>query len=131
MKNIAVQGCQLDCTYAQIQTSPKTSVKCGGKATYAGDLTIQISGYSGQGITGGSGSGTLQPTSQHVKIEGEKVVLEGDKTQTPIPVTGSTGSGTATVSVTVTISSAGQSDVQGDQNGHRSPFLLWTDRTEN
>jgi len=113
MKNIAVQGCQLDCTFAQITTSPKTSVKCDGKATYAGDLDIQISGYSGQGITGGSGQGTLQPISQYVKIEGEKVVLEGDKVT--IPVTGTTsGGGTATVSVTVTITDAGQSVVQGE-----------------
>ena len=114
MKNIAVQGCQLDCPFAQITTSPKTSVKCGGKATYAGDLNISISGYSGQGITDGSGSGTLQPTSQYVKIEGEKVVLEGDKTTTPIQVTGSTSSGTDTVSVTVTITSAGQTYIKGE-----------------
>ena len=115
MKNIAVQGCQLDCPYARITTSPKTSAKCGGKATYAGDLNISISGYSGQGITGGAGSGTLQPTSQHVKIEGEKVVLEGDKTINPISVTGTTPSGaSATVPVTVTIVSAGQTFVKGE-----------------
>ncbi len=115
MKNIAVQGCQLDCSYAQIKTSPKTSVKCGGKATYAGDLNILISGYSGQGITGGSGSGTLQPTSQHVTIESAKVVLEGDKTMIPISVTGTTPSGApATVPVTVTIISAGQTFVKGE-----------------
>ena len=89
-------------------------MECGGKATYAGDLNISISGYSGQGITDGSGSGTLQPTSQYVKIEGEKVVLEGDKTTTPIQVTGSTSSGTDTVSVTVTITSAGQTYVKGE-----------------
>ena len=119
MKNIAVQGCQLDCVYAQIQTSPKTSVKCGGKATYAGDLTIQISGYSSPIITvagSGSGSGTLQPTSQHVKIGGEKVVLEGD--QVTITVNGQATAGITTVPVsepvTVTIVDAGQSDVQGD-----------------
>ena len=114
MKNIAVQGCQLDCIYAQIQTSPKTSVKCDEKATYAGNLTIQITGYSGQGITGGSGSGTLQPTAEHVIIEGEKAVLEGDKTQTPIQVTGTTsGGGSATVPVIVTISNAGQTVSKG------------------
>lgn len=115
MKNIAVQGCQLDCPFAQIMTSPKTSVKCGEKATYAGDLNISISGYSGQGITGGAGSGTLQSTSQYVKIEGEKVVLEGDKTTIPISVTGTTPSGaSATVPVTVTIISAGQTYVKGE-----------------
>lgn len=115
MKNIAVQGCSLDCSFAQIQTSPKNSVKCDGKASYAGDLTIKISGYSGQGITGGSGVGTLQSSAQYVKIEGEKAVLEGDKTDPPIQVTGTTsGGGSLTVSVTVTISDAGQSVVQGE-----------------
>ena len=114
MKEIAVQGCQLDCPYAQIQTSPKTSVKGEGKAAYAGDLSIVISGYSGQGITGGSGSGTLQPTAEHVKIDGEKAVLNGDKTQEPIQVTGSTGSGTATVPVVVTIVDAGQTTLKGE-----------------
>lgn len=115
MKNIAVQGCQLDCPFARITTSPKTSVKCGGKATYAGDLNISISGYSGQGITGGSGSGALQPTSQHVTIESAKVVLEGDKTMIPINVAGTTPSGApATVPVTVTIISAGQTFVKGE-----------------
>jgi len=119
MKNIAVQGCQLDCTFAQITTSPKTSVKCGGKATYAGDLNIQISGYSSSVITvsgSGSGSGTLQPTSQRVKIEGEKAVLEGDKVT--ITVNGQAYSGQTTVpaseDVTVTITDAGQSVVQGE-----------------
>ena len=119
MKNIAVQGCQLDCPFAQITTSPKTSVKCGGKATYAGDLTIQISGYSSSVITvtgSGSGSNTLHPTSQRVKIEGEKAVLEGDKVI--ITVNGKAYAGQSTIDVsepvTVTITSAGQTYVKGE-----------------
>lgn len=114
MKNIAVQGCSLDCAFAQIQTSPIQSVKCDGKASYAGSLTINISGYSGQGITGGMGTGTLQGSAEHVKIESKKAVLEGDKTDPPIQVTGATsGGGTLTVPVTVTITYAGQSVVKG------------------
>ena len=119
MKYIAVQGCQLDCPYAQIKTSPKTSVKCSGKATYAGDLTIQISGYSSSVITvtgSGSGSDTLHPTSQRVKIEGEKAVLEGDKVT--ITVNGKAYAGQSTIDisepVTVTITSAGQTYVKGE-----------------
>lgn len=119
MKYIAVQGCQLDCPYAQITTSPKTSVKCGGKATYAGDLNISISGYSSSVITvsgSGSGSDILQPTSQHVKIEGDKAVLEGDKVT--ITVNGKAYAGQTVIdvseSVTVTITSAGQAYVKGE-----------------
>lgn len=119
MKNIAVQGCQLDCSFAQIMTSPKTSVKYGGKATYAGDLTIQISGYSSSVITvagSGSGSDTLHPTSQHVKIDGEKVVLEGDKVT--ITVNGKAYAGQSTIDVsepvTVTITNAGQTYGKGE-----------------
>jgi len=110
MKYIAVQGCQLDCEFAQIVTPPKGTYKLGGKPAYAGDLTIQITGYSGQGVTGGTGTGTLQPTSQHVKIEGEMAVLEGDKTTVPIQVTGQGG----TVPVVVTITGAGQTYGKGD-----------------
>lgn len=113
MKAIAVQGCQLDCPYATIQTPPKTFNKYGGKLAYAGSLTIVISGYVGQGITNGSGQGTLQPSATHVTIEGDKAVLEGDKVQ--IQVTGvNAGGSPTTVPVVVTIVNAGQAVVKGD-----------------
>ena len=115
MKYVAVQGCQLDSPFAQITTSPKTSVKCGGKSAYAGLLTIKIDGYTDATVAGGSGSGTLQPTSSHVKIEGEKAVLEGDKAEN-ILVSGTNPSTGAPASTTVTVSivSAGQTFVKGD-----------------
>ena len=118
-KNIACVGCELDCKYAQIMTSPKTSVKFAGKATYAGDLTIQISGYSSSIITvsgSGSGSDTLHPSAQYVKIDGEKAVLEGDKVT--IKVYGQAYSGQSTINVTedvtVTVVDAGQSVGKGE-----------------
>ena len=118
MKNIAVQGCTLDCAFAQISTPPVQSVKCEGKAAYADSLTIQISGYTSSVITvpdSGSGSGTLQGSAQYVEIEGKKAVLEGDNVT--ITVNGQAYSGTTTVPVsepvTVTISSAGQTKVKG------------------
>lgn len=118
MKNIAVQGCVLDCVFAQIQTPPIQSVKCEGKAVYAGSLTIQITGYSSAVITvpgSGSGSGTLQGSAANVKIEGKSAVLEGDNVT--ITVNGQATSGTSTIPVsepvTVSISSAGQTSVKG------------------
>lgn len=113
MKLLACENCKLDCIYAQITTSPKTSVKCDGMAIFAGSLNISISGYSGQGITNGHGQGTLQPTSRYVKIDGEAVVLEND--EVTIQVTGNTsGGGTATVPVKVTITEAGQTSCLGE-----------------
>lgn len=118
MKNIAVEGCTLDCVFAQISTPPTQSVKCMGKASYAGSLTIQISGYSSSVITvsgSGSGSGTLQGSARYVSIEGKEAVLEGDNVT--ITVKGQATSGTTTIpveeQVTVTIISAGQTLVKG------------------
>lgn len=118
MKDIVVQGCTLDCTFAQITTSPKTDVKCGGKSTYAGDLNIKISSYSSSVITvtgSGSGSDTLHPSATHVKIKGEPVALKGDSVT--ITVNGKAYAGQTTIdvseSVIVKISNAGQSVVQG------------------
>lgn len=114
MKYIAVQGCTLDCSFAQITTPAKTKVKCGGKNAYAGNLTIGISGYNGQGITDGNGTGsdTLKGSAEKVKIQGENAVLEGDKVD--IQVTGTSGGNPVPpVTVTVTISNAGQNKVKG------------------
>ena len=78
MKNIAVQGCVLDCIFAQITSPPDSKSKIDGLGIYCGSINIQISGYSSSVITvpgSGTGSGTLQPTSNHVKIGGKAVVL--------------------------------------------------------
>lgn len=119
MKNIATQNCILDCVFAQITTSPKTDVKINGNAVYSGSLDIQISGYTSEVITvagSGSGSGSLQPSAQYVKIDGEAVVLEEDSVD--ITVNGQAISGITTIPVsevvTVKIISAGQSLVKGD-----------------
>lgn len=113
LKYIAVQGCTLDCPQAQITTPPKTKVKCGSKNAYAGQLTINISGYAGQGITDGNGSGSaiLSGSATKVKIENEYAVLEGDKVD--VPVTGTASGTPVPVTVTVTITAAGQTNVKG------------------
>lgn len=112
-KAIAVQGCVLDCPFAQITTPPQATVKCGGAPAYAGTLTIVISGYSLNGMSGGAGVGTLTGSAVKTTIGHQPAVLEGDKTLAPIMVTGMVGNSSATIPVTVTISSAGQVKVQG------------------
>ena len=119
MKNIAVQGCVLDCIFAQITSPPDSKSKIDGLGIYCGSINIQISGYSSSVITvpgSGTGSGTLQPTSNHVKIGGKAVVLERD--EVTITVNGQATSGTSTIPVsepvTVKISSAGQNTVKGE-----------------
>lgn len=119
MKNIAVQGCVLDCAFAQITSLPDSKSKVDGLGIYCGSINIQISGYSSSVITvsgSGTGSGTLQPTSNHVKIGGKAVVLEGD--EVTITVNGQATSGTSTVPmselVTVKITNAGQNVVKGE-----------------
>ena len=119
MKNIATQDCILDCVFAQITNSPKTDVKINGSAVYSGSLNIQISGYTSEVITvagSGSGSGSLQPSAQHVKINGEAVVLEEDSVD--VTVNGQAISGSTTITatevVTVKIVDAGQSLIKGE-----------------
>lgn len=119
MKNIVVQGCTLDCEFAQIITSPKTCAKIDGSAILYGSLVIQISEYTSSVITvpkSGSGSGSLQPSAQYVKINGEPVVLEGDEVN--ITVNGQAYSGVTTIPaseiVKVKIVYAGQDSVKGE-----------------
>lgn len=122
-KNIVVEGCQLQfsagqgtISIAEGQTS--TRIKFGGKATYK-TLNFTISGYSGGTITdgNGTGSGSIIASSQNVKIEGNKAILEGDTSAT-ITITGTTtippaGPVTVTSPDIVTVVSAGQSKAQG------------------
>lgn len=112
LKNIAVQGCTLNEPTASITTPPSTKVKADGKPVYRGTLTISITGYTGQGISGGAGVGTLTGSAQKIKIESQPAVLEGD--QATISVTGATPAGPpATVPVTVSIQNAGQDKAKG------------------
>lgn len=120
MKNIAVQGCELELTppssppaSVQITTSPSQKVKADGKNCYKGTLQVSISGYTGGDITvpgSGSGNGTISPGATKGKIEGAAAVLEGDSGT--ITVNGQKPSGSSTVpatqAVTVKIKAAGQ-----------------------
>lgn len=85
MKNVAVFGCTVTLSpgegMKQITTQASLKVKADGKGIYFGPIDVSVSGYSDSVITvPGSGSGTItiQPSAQKVKVEGKSVILEGD-----------------------------------------------------
>ena len=85
MKNVAVVGCTVTLSpgegVAQISTQASLKVKADGKGVYFGPIDVAVSGYSDGTITvplSGSGTITIQPSAQKVKVEGDYVILEGD-----------------------------------------------------
>ena len=85
MKNVAVVGCTVTLSpgdgLKQITTQASLKVKADGKGVYFGPIDVNVSGYSDSSITvmgSGSGTITIQPSSQKVKVEGNFVILEGD-----------------------------------------------------
>ena len=85
MKNVAVVGCTVTLSpgtgVAQITTQASLKVKADGKGVYFGNIDVSVSGYFDNTITvPGSGSGTItiKPSAQKVKVEGDYVILEGD-----------------------------------------------------
>ena len=85
MENIAVVGCTVTLSPGegnkQITTQASLKVKADGKGVYFGPIDVAVSGYSDTNITvseSGSGTITIQPSAQKVKVEGDYVILEGD-----------------------------------------------------
>lgn len=85
MKNVAVVGCTVTLSpgdgVKQITTEASLKVKADGKGVYFGPIDVAVSGYSDSIITvseSGSGTITIQPSAQKVKVEGDYVILEGD-----------------------------------------------------
>ena len=82
-------------------------------------ITVLISntgGYSTSNVVQTAPSvGTIESTAQKVKAENILVILEGDKTNTPVqcPATDPNTGATTTISVTVTVQTAGQTKVMG------------------
>lgn len=123
MKNVAVVGCTVTLSpgtgVAQITTQASLKVKADGKGVYCGPIDVSVSGYSDSVITvPGSGSGTItiQPSAQKIKIEGKSVILEGDSGDAVID--GMAQQGQAQVAakskVTAKIQFAGQSKVKAN-----------------
>ena len=126
-KFIAVEGCQLQFQnggQGTINITPgqtSTKVKFGGKAAYK-TIKFTVTNYVGGEITiplpppAISGSGEIQASSQHVKVEGNKVILEGDVSAT-ITMNGQKPAGSSTAPATnpevIKMVSAGQTKAKG------------------
>lgn len=130
LKYIAVDGCSLEfqnggSPNTAISITPgqlSTKVKAGGKAVFK-TLKFSISGYTASSTLkptwiplSGSGQGEITATSLKVKVEGNKVLLEGDQSAS-ITITGQEQQGqtviTSVVTEIVKITSAGQTKVKG------------------
>ena len=123
MKNVAVVGCTVTLSpgegVAQISTQASLKVKADGKGVYFGPIDVAVIGYSDETITvseSGSGTITIQPSAQKVKVEGDYVILEGDSGTAVI--NGMAWSGETQVAalsnVTAKIEAAGQVKVKAN-----------------
>ena len=120
MKPVTVQGCTLTTDNAAAQAiiidSPSMKVKAEGKGVYKTPLTVQVIGATqGNFVQTAPSIGTIESTAQKVKAENILVILEGDKTNTPVQcpaIDPNTGATTA-IPVTVTVQAAGQTKVMG------------------
>ena len=120
MKYIAVQGCTLTTDNAAAQAtiidSPSVKVKAGGKGVYKTPLKVQVTGATqGNFAQTAPSVGNIESTAQKVKADNVLVILEGDKTNTPVqcPATDPSTGATTTIMVTVTVQQAGQTKVLG------------------
>lgn len=123
MENVAVVGCTVTLSpgegVAQITTQASLKVKADGKGVYCGPIDVSVSGYSDNIITvAGSGSGTItiQPSAQKVKVEGDYVILEGDSGSAMINGKAQQGQEQVDVqsNVTAKIEVAGQAKVKAN-----------------
>ena len=123
MKNIAVVGCTVTLSpgtgVAQITTQASLKVKADGKNVYFGPIDVAVSSYSDSIITvseSGSGTITIQPSAQKVRVEGDYVILEGDSGSAMIDGLAYSGSSQIEVQseVTAKIEVAGQVKVKAN-----------------
>lgn len=118
-KPIAVLGCTLTTDNATAQAtitdSPSAKVMAESKGVYKTPLKVQVAGATqGNFAQTAPSVGNIESTAQKVKADNILVILEGDKTNTPVqcPATDPNGA-TTTISVTVTVQQAGQTKVLG------------------
>ena len=123
MKNVAVVGCTVTLSpgegMKQITTQASLKVKADGKGVYFGPIDVSVSGYSDSKITvplSGSGTITIQPSAQKVKVEGKYVILEGDSGSAMIDGMAQQGQAQVAVqsNVTAKIKLAGQVKVKAN-----------------
>lgn len=129
LKNYVVEDCQFSISVGGVvigsgnvminspaSTNSKVIISEGvKKGIYTSPVSITVSGYSDAAISGGSGSGVINSTAMHNKIDGKAVLLEGDSGEVILSGTNpDSGSPVTGYTVTVKIISAGQSTVKGD-----------------
>lgn len=123
MENVAVVGCTVTLSpgtgVAQITTQASLKVKADGKGIYCGPIDVSVSAYSDSVITvpsSGSGTITIQPSAQKVKVEGKSVILEGDSGSATISGKAQVGQTQVDVTnvVTAKIEVAGQTKVKAN-----------------
>ncbi len=123
MKNVAVVGCTVTLSPGEgmkhITTQASLKVKADGKGVYFGPIDVSVSGYSDSIITvplSGSGTITIQPSAQKVKVEGKNVILEGDSGSAMIDGMAQQGQAQVAVksNVTAKIEVAGQMKVKAN-----------------
>ena len=123
MKNVAVVGCTVTLSpgegMKQITTQASLKVKADGKGVYFGPIDVAVSGYSDTVITvplSGSGTITIKPSAQKVKVEGDYVILEGDSGDAKIDGLAQQGQAQVEVksNVTAKIEVAGQMKVKAN-----------------
>lgn len=119
-KFIAVQGCTLtvdnSTAQAQIIDTPSMKVKAENKGVYKTPLKVQVTAASqGSFIQTAPMVGNIVSTAQKIKAENILVILEGDKTASPVmcPASDPSTGASMTIPVTVTIQQAGQTKVKG------------------
>ncbi len=123
MKNVAVVGCTVTLSPGEgmkhITTQASLKVKADGKGVYFGPIDVSVSAYSDSVITvpsSGSGTITIQPSAQKVKVEGQSVILEGDSGSAMISGKAQVGQTQVDVqsNVTAKIEFAGQTKVKAN-----------------
>lgn len=95
--------------------SASVAVSVDGAGVYSGALTILLVGASNaqQAATGGTGSGTFEPTAEYCRADGQNVLRVGDKAE--FKVTGMNAElQPVTWDVTATIVDAGQSNTTAE-----------------
>ena len=116
MKYMTVEDCTLTTdnatAKATIIDAPSTKVKAEGKGVYKTPLKVHTQGSFTQTAPS---TGTIISTAKKVKADNVLVILEGDKTNTPVqcPASEPNTGATTTIPVTVTIQAAGQTKVKG------------------
>ena len=124
LKNIVVENCQFSIEVGgviigsgnvSITSTASTNSKVDGNGIYAGQMAVSVSGYADASITGGSGSGMINPSAQYISVDSMPVVLEGDSGEVVLSGTNpQSGSPVSGYTVTVKVVSAGQSVVIGE-----------------